>query len=331
MTSPRRMSPTLRDLVAVDRNVRPPIRRPAGPQVDTLLAIAYGGDLVPEPVSIRRALTVLARGARPEVALPVLTEIAADSTAPRAERLSAVHELGRLGGPGAQASLLSRIGDRDPRLQQAALTALGQFADETAEAVLARLPQPGDLAARRQLAFTRTLVAHRAGRGSLPPPVPPVRRSAGGFTAVRLCRRSPEQNAAERSGRVGSTYGIELAGATYGLVCGETRWTLVTNAALGDPIEADLLARRPWIAGLLCSWLPSRGSASPQYVLLSRPEGDGVRLDVVRSDGTVMYAGGGTVGPDGFGFTLVEVARPGVAAPQLTGRVSAPGAALSAG
>lgn len=114
-----------------------PDPRPGSGQLDALLTIARRAEpaqVHPEPVSARRALTVLARAARPELAVPVLVEVAADPEAPRTERVSALRELGRIGDDLARSGLLDLVRDLDPRIQQEALAGLGQCGTPTLSA-----------------------------------------------------------------------------------------------------------------------------------------------------------------------------------------------------
>jgi len=330
---PPRLTPKLRDLVAIDRHDRPPVGRLTPAQVTTLTAVARGEDRFSEPVSVAHALIALASGARPELALPVLADVAADRSAPRSDRVTAARQLGRIATPQAQDALLRRVGDPEPRVQQVALAGLGRFADPAALRPLAKTIEPSDLAARRQLALTRALIAHRHGldgpfladasRAEHPPGQP------GQLATLTLGRKTAKKTATDRAKLLGSTYGIELADRAYGLACGKARWTLFMNADLGDSAAAvNRVFERAWIVGLLARWIPERIAAATQYVVLSRPIGGSARLDVVSADGIVLYTGLAERGKGELSFGIGDVDRPGSAPTSLAGRVTGRGVVL---
>lgn len=329
-----RLTPKVRDLVATDRLNRPPVGHLTPAQVTTITAVAKGEDRFSEPVSVSLALIALAVGARPEVALPVLDEVAADPTADRSDRITAARELGRIATPRAQDRLLRRVRDRDPRVQHAAFAALGKFADPAALRELTKLVEPSDLASRRQLALTRALIAHRHGLdGPFLPELPAATRRLGRpgeMTTLTLARKTATTTAADRAKVIGSTYGIELSDRAYGLACGKARWTLFMNADLGHSVDdLDPVFERAWILGLLARWVPQGVGLATQYLVLSRPLREVVRLDVVRSDGEVLYTGSAQRTEKELGFRVADVDRPGTAPTSLHGTVTGRGLVLT--
>ena len=56
-----------------------------------------------------------------------------------------------------------------------------------------------------------------------------------------------------------------------------------------------------------------------QYVVLSRPAGTAVRLDVVRADGEVVYTGTAEASGTALSFNLADVDRPATAPTNLSG------------
>ena len=328
-----RLTPKVRALVAADRQWRPAVGRLTPPQTATLSAIARGADGFDEQVSVHRALSALSVGAPAEVAHSVLDEVASDRTARSTDRVAALRGLARLATPEAEAALLERARERDPRVRQAALAGLGMFATPAALRRLARMRAPGDEAVAKQLHLTRALIAHRSGLdGPFLPDVKPVaRRSArkGPRAEFALQNRGAEPTRADRKILRGSTYGIELANESLELRCGKAEWTVFVNREVtGSATLVDRLFERPWIAALLARWAYGRLSLATHYLVLTRPVDDGARVQVVRSDGEVLYAGSADELSVGFGFVVADVDRPGTAPTKVVGQLGREGIAL---
>ena len=81
-------------------------------------------------------------------------------------------------------------------------------------------------------------------------------------------------------------------------------------------------AERPWIAGLLAQWLPREEALQSRYVVLARPSGAAVRLDVVRADGEVVYVGKGSTSGSAIAFRVSDAVRPGAAPLNVDGRIT---------
>jgi len=318
------LTPRMRRLVATDRYTRAAVE-PLTPDELALLTTAASSDEQRNvPLPPHRALGMLALAARPEVAIPVLDQVARNPAAPRTNRIAALRGLGRIATPEAQALLLAQAGDSDPRVQQAALAALGLFADRQALTALERQVRPQDDAARRQLELTRALIAHRTGlAGPFVDERRPLSRepiAAARMSAVTLTMKTAAETAADLARLTGPTYGIRLAERAYALTCGRADWTIFGNAELGASIGVSpRLFERPWILALAARWQPPGIAAAVQYVVLSRPAGTGVRLDVVRADGEVVYTGTATASGTALSFSVADVERPATAPTTLSG------------
>jgi hypothetical protein len=195
-----------------------------------------------------------------------------------------------------------------------ALWALGLIAGPAALRRLAKMPQPAGRSARRHLAFSRALIAHRYGLASdpLPPAEGPVRRpeEIGDRIEVTLTAQDPKQTAADAARLLFPTYGIALARYSVRLTCG-AEWTIFFTREMSPATIARQLPARPWILGLAAGWHRSERVASVRHVLLSRPEGGRVRIDAVRPDG-VRTLSGHAVAADGIvTLTLGDIDRPG--------------------
>ena len=323
---PARLTPKIRDLVATDRLGRRPVGGLTAAQAELLATVALGRQDFDEPVSAPRAIAALATG-RPEAATPVVATVLADRDAPRQNRVAAATALGVIATPEAERLLLGAARDRDPRVQQAVFAALGWFGGPAVVRELGKI-QPSDAHARRQMEFARALAVHRhgldgpfladapAGRSRL------TRRSA--TTTFALTAKTPTATANDMRKVQGPMFGVEPAAHGYALQCGRGEWTIFVHEALGRPGSAHKrLTARPWIAAVLCRWYSARLIGIAQYVLLTRPVEDAARIDVVRSDGTIMYTGTAEPLDAATAFSISDVERPGTAPVRLVGRLTA--------
>jgi len=321
----RRLTPKIRELVAADRQSRPQVGRLTAAQADQLKVVARRRQDFEVPVDPPRAITALAEGAAPKVAVPVLKAVLADGRAPSVDRITAARGLGRIGTPQAERTLLQNLNVRDQRVRQEVFAALGIAGGPAAARALARLSPPRDRDARRQLLFARALIAHRHGLdGPFVREARPVERRPGRraeMTELSMGTRTARATAAARGRLRGPTYGIDLADRAYTLRCGPAEWTVFVNRELGRSLASPALLERPWIAGILAQWLPEREAVTTRFVMLTRPQGAQIHVDVVRRDGEVVYTGTARPARPGVAFTITDVERPGTAPLTIAGRL----------
>ena len=330
---PRRLTPKVRALVATDRQARPPVGRLTSAQVEVLKAIARREHEFAEPVSAPRAISALAAGASADVAVPVLETLLSNSKAPRTDRITAARGLGHIATPEAEQALLQNVRARDPRVQQDVLAALGMFAGPAAARQLGKLVAPLDPATRQQLALTRALIAHRHGLdGPFLPEARVVERRAGRpeqMTTLELRTKTAKTTAAALDRLRGSTYGIEFTDRAYSLRCGPTEWAIFINKEMGrSPTSLTHIFDRPWIAAILAQWLPEREAATTRFVMLTRPRGERVDIDVVRADGELVYTGTAEQVGSAIAFAISDVDRLGTAPMNIAGRITSRGVEL---
>ena len=159
MSPQPRLTPKVLDLVTTDRLDRGPARGLTSAHVEALVAVARRPEKFDEPVSAPRAIQTLARGAKPEVAIPVLTQIVGDQDAPTTHRVVAARELGGIATAEAERALARRVSASDPRVQEAVLKALGTFAGPGTRRQLAALTEVQDPGVLRQLTLARALIS----------------------------------------------------------------------------------------------------------------------------------------------------------------------------
>jgi hypothetical protein len=337
MRRPPRLTPAVHRLVALDLHHRPAIGRLTAAQVGMLTQVARTPQAFEERVSAPRAIEALARGAKAGAAIPVLARIVGEQSASIPARIAAARELGLLAKPDAERALLRRAGVEHPRVQQAVLRALGAIGSPAALRPLARLPESADAATRRQLAFARALIAHRHGlKGARLPPVegePRRPEQVGNRTTLTCTLATAAATAKDRERLAGSVYGIDLAGRAAKLVCGRTEWSVFFNRDVEPSQMAKRLRKRPWVLGLMAGWQGERQMAIVKHVILTTPDGNGARVDIVRRDGERIYTGRMTTDPitaDSVKvrFTITDVDRPATAPTYVDGHVTARGIEL---
>ncbi|MFN0145851.1 MAG: HEAT repeat domain-containing protein [Dehalococcoidia bacterium] len=331
--SGRRLTPKIRELVAADRHARPAVGRLTAAHVEALTAVATRAEAFDEAVLPARALQALAAGAPADVAVPVLSRVLAAAAAPRTDRVTAARELAGLATPAAHDALAGAIRDRDPRVQQVAVAALGKLGGPADLREMMRMVEPGDLSVRKQLRFARALIAHRHGLdGPFLPEVEGVERRPGAperMITLTLRPRGTRGTATDLARHLGSTYGIVPAAQSFSLRAGRAEWAVFVNGEVGA--SASGLARlfeRPWIAAILGRWFPANIANTTQYVVLTRPVAGGARIDVVRTDGELMYTGTAEQLAGTIAFAMADVDRPGTAPTTVRGRVSGRGLEL---
>ena len=332
MATPRspRLTPKLRDLVATDRLGRPPVGRLTDAQAQALATVALEEHTFDERVSASRALTALATG-RPDAAMPVLTRVLANADAPRSNRVTAATALGSIATPEAEDQLLAAARNRDPRVQQAVFAALGWFGGPRAALELDKV-QASDAHARQQLQLARALIAHRHGLdGPFLPPAPTgrsrlTRRSS--TAPLSLSAKTPKATSNDLARVRGPMFGLPAAPRGYALRCGRREWTIFIHEDLGTLRAQKRLTERPWIAAVLGSWYSDRLLAVTQYVVLTRPDSGAAHIDVVRSDGEILYTGTATPNGTGTDFAIINVERGATAPLRLEGRLAGRGVEL---
>jgi hypothetical protein len=247
-----------------------------------------------------------------DVSIPNLARIVSDGAADVPLRVAAARELGLVGTPDAEQALRHRIGVEPPRVLREVLKGLGAIGGPAVLRALARVAMPGDAAARRQLTWARALIAHRhAIDGTYLPAVAgrAAQRDAADTVTLTAVLQTVAATAKDRARLTGGTYGIELAPRSIGLVCGRTASTLFFNRELDLPAGAARLGERPWIVALVARWRRRRRLASIRHVILATPARDGVRLEIVRTDGERIGTGRALAQDGSVWFSVAGIMR----------------------
>ncbi|MGW6422989.1 HEAT repeat domain-containing protein [Nocardia sp. NPDC055053] len=338
MHSQPRLTPRMRELIAPGRNSRPPVGHLSPSDIEMLITAATHSRSFDEPVNRYRAIQALAAGASPEVSVPILGRIVGEPVASTTERVTAARELGLIATPEAEDALVLQLRDRDPLVQQAVLAGLGMFASRSVLGAL-DLNEPAARAVEQQLTLTRALIAHRHGLdGPFMPEVEGLRRQPGEIDRTitpTLHVKTAGETAKDRDLLSGSTYGIELSDQSYALTCGRAEWAVFVNREI-DNSTATLgrLFERAWIAAIMARWNPQRtpkSSASPQYLILTQPSGGSARINVVRTDGELMYTGAAEQADSTLAFVITDAERSATTPTYIAGNVTANGVDFDVG
>ena len=158
--TPTHLTPKVLDLVARDRNARPPVGRLSASHVEQLALVATRRE--PPGTSAAHAIAALAEGA-PGRALPVMEQVLEDDAAPQPDRVAAARALGVIATSGAEALILAQLPGQEPLVQQELLAALRNLRLGIRRRPLQDIPAPADASVARQLALTRALITHRHG------------------------------------------------------------------------------------------------------------------------------------------------------------------------
>ena len=96
------------------------------------------------------------------------------------------------------------------------------------------------------------------------------------------------------------------------------------NRQLGSSFSArERLLERPWIAALLARWAPPAVAVTTQYLVLTRPVGQSVRIDVSRTDGVIAYTGSAEPTGNELALSITDVDHPQTVHTILSGTLEA--------
>jgi hypothetical protein len=325
-------------IVSSDRRppTRPIIRRLSADDVAVLKDVIRGRVVPPGPFDVGRAINAVAlREPSPDVSR-LLAAFLADDRQPAVDRAVAAASLPLLPQPESQAGLIASLHVPDPQVRLRVIRSLGAVGDADALAALERMPTPGSEAEQRQLAFSKSVIAHRLGRPSDHlPAVSGVERQARSKRDLITLTLRPMMGrtiAAERRAFRGPDYGMRASERVgFALRAGEARWTVFVNAEIAGLAGFSRMFERPWIIALLARWDERTEGSAVQYVVLTDPATGGAAITVVRPDGEIFYSGHAARRAGGlFSFSVSDVDRPGTAPTTVKGHLTLRGLELDA-
>jgi hypothetical protein len=252
-----------------------------------------------------------------------LMHLIEDGMSPARVRLLATESLARLPSAQIQLELELLVGDHDPRVAAAAVTALGRKGTMKAITVVEPLIISDDPVLSSRAIFAAALLAHRfqiAGHDlsahidakflTLPAQTRPIKIqpiSANDSAAVRI---TLEQVAIP----------FESNNNAWDVVCGGRRYMILVDRAVAKIRDVASFMQAKQYVGQLAFQNPTNGTFSPGLAILLTPtETNSAALGLYRVDGTLVLGGEGRFDSGRMAFTLAATDRPGAAPVQIQG------------
>lgn len=275
----------------------------------------------------RRAISALPFVAAPTTALQTLSDVVRDKDRDTALRRLATDALARVDSADTTKLLAQLVRDDVPAVQAAAATALGRGAGGPAELdLLAGVAKGkrGPVADRAR--FAAAIIAHRADVAGYDPRRPAGLAelpSSGRAIRAKVSRARAAEARTAAADVAEAMPLIDLGGPAQAIQCaGRRHMLLVASEAAGLFDEPARFAERRWYVGQLAFRNPTNGRHSPGLTILATPGRGQVKLGLHRSDGTLVYAGTGTVEDGAFVASLDATARPGAVPVSVKARVT---------
>jgi hypothetical protein len=289
--------------------------------LDRLQSIVSGRE--PSPYRAR-AMDALVLAAAP-VAPQLLGEILGNSDEDSAVRAAAATQLARTARPEAEDLLLRVLpAVTDLVVRVKIVGALARVGSPFSLSELDRLARDPEPAVSRLAAFSRSVIAYRAGLSGHQVPVPDDFLEVDAKTSAPLAvgPAGVEEVRATLADLRNDTFGLNLSSRVgLRIDCGLTRLFLTLSEEFTRRGLAGLL-RQPMLPGLIAQRAPSDGSYSVRMVLLAGPQDDGgFHIAVHRTDGSQLLFGSGAADDEGGTFELRSVQGRGSLAAALRGRV----------
>lgn len=241
-------------------------------------------------------------------------------------RSLAVHTLYRLNAPEAEQILLrSSPGIEDERVLTAVAQSLGRIGTPAALDVVLDIRKRSRLAAA-QADFAAALIAHRSGLPGYELPGPhnsPLLALPADLQREFTIARSQEEAVIVLHSLQSEPFGIQLSEeAIHHVRCGRNNWAIVLNAEVTETRGALLLKRKA-IAGVLAYKSEESGRYSVAFVILTDPVGriGEFEIKVHRTTGEQAFVGDAKMDGSSPRFQLASVARPGVFAIRVEGKL----------
>lgn len=275
--------------------------RPTPTELHSLLDLLAQGPAAGQRLNLARAVQIVADVAPDERTARLVARLLRDPASPLALRLHAAAALGELPLRSAAQALAESLDDAPSGLEPTLLKALAQVGDAEGERAIARRPATAAPRLSRLRAYARAAIRLRAGT-----PLDGPARQAVLPAGVRLALRpaAPDQVKAVLARYRGARWGLEPSpDLAWQLRCGGADHLLMLAAALAPGRRREWLRSAPRIAGLLAmddaqhheGWRTRR-------IIATEPQGEEIRVSVLRPDGDVELLG--RLRPQGEGFAL---------------------------
>jgi hypothetical protein len=288
---------------------------------DRLRALALGL----EPTGVRaRAIIALADADTPG-RVPALSTILRDERTPPHLRHLAATLLGRIDSDGARRALRGALDVPDPRLLGQVAQSLGRIGDPTVVGPLTKIAASLRGLPRAQAQFALRLLSYRLDLDfpdDRPGNVQLLPRPGDEAQRIRAMRADPIEAQVAARTMAREPFGIELnEQSAQQFACDDAWSVLLFDRGLGaPPLHPDLFSRKR-LAAVVGRKTGDEGLYSPSLLLLTSPRrgAGGILLALYQPNGTLTMVGTAIARPDGLGFELQAVARPGAVALWIAG------------
>lgn len=330
----KKLSPTVSRLIAPERDRRADATtfKLNKNQIADLKGVVQRRLVPPGAFNLADAMTALAGVEQSTDVAKILGRVLTNEKEAAVDRAVAAVNLRYMPGRIAQGQLVKNLGSKDRHVRLAVVQSLGTFGDRDALLALRKLRPSKGTAVDRQLAFAKSLIAHRLGSSSdrLPFRLGAKRESGAADDMVSLKLRPKLKKTVRKDRELlrGSTYGVELGDRGFGLRAGRASWTVFLNREIEQLGGFGQLFDRPWITALLARWDFQIRLSSVQYIVLTDPAPKSTEIAVVRTDGELFYSGRLTRKAGLLRFDIRDIDRPGTAPTNVSGRVTARGVEL---
>ena len=242
-----------------------------------------------------------------------LERVLNDSKASSRLRMRAALALARSDREAAREILRSAVDIEDAIVLNGVLRALGMIGGADELTSIERVMPSLKGRTRDQAQFARTLIAHRLGRSDAIPDAPAEGKvlepavNCGRRVHTRVARPGTIERTLSSAS---SLYGIEVdEQALVEYSCERSSGAILLNRDLRKAPE--LLRKRPALVGLEARRNRSSGDYSVSYVILSKPVGDAIEVNVHLTNGTRVFTGRAEVRGDVVSWTVRAIQRPG--------------------
>jgi hypothetical protein len=283
--------------------------------------------LIPRAVAIN-----LLPGSAVEEPERLLGEVLLNRAENQGLRKLAANTLWRMNTPEGRRFLLE-AGEQldDPEVLTPVVKALGRVGDARALAALERIQKFAKAVLAEQTSFAASLITYRLGLPGHDLPVPTTFEPLPPAALVGMDFVEPraEEVSLYEQALAGEPYGIKVAAESLrAFSCPGGRWMLGFNGEVLADEPLPTLLRRKTLFGLLASKNSEDGRYSVSYLLLSAPETDKAKVNLLlpRVTGELAWAGAAEANPSGVAkFALHAAGSLGIVPIEVEGTIYADG------
>lgn len=256
----------------------------------------------------------------------ILGNIIANETEDTDIRAIAALNLSYLPNKNSEIELIKNLGVKDNLIKTKIIKSLGCIGTQEALNALDKLPESNVDYVRKQLNFSKALIAFRLGlkRDDLPFIEGTKRKPSKDETQIKLTLEPILQDELKKHLDLfdDSNYGINFSNDFgYQLIAGKAKWFFTINKEFISKDANLAIIKQKMIVGLLNRWLKEAKKYEVQYIVLANPKKDSIEIMVVQSNGEIVYSGYGNIRDSTMTFTISDISRAGTAPTYVSGKL----------